>query len=230
MKRSKRTLFYLCVFIGVGFVLLQIPFTNIVGSGQSFSLFDFFAPTVGALLTSVWGAVSVIFVKLINALVTEQTLDTATVIRFFPLALAALYFGMRKYKTLVAIIPLICMILFIMHPEGRQAWYYSLYWLIPIIASFVKRSLVLNSLGATFSAHALGSIAFLYAFNLPAEIWIALIPIVFLERMLFACGIAVSYVVMNTVADKLAATLSIRTLKRMVQPKYVASKELLSNL
>jgi len=230
MKRSKRTLFYLCAFIGVGFVLLQIPFTNIVGSGQSFSLFDFFAPTVGALLTSVWGAVSVIFVKLINALVTEQTLDTATVIRFFPLALAALYFGIRKYKTLVAVIPLICMVLFIMHPEGRQAWYYSLYWLIPIIASFAKRSLVLNSLGATFSAHALGSVAFLFAFNLPAELWISLIPIVFLERMLFTGGTAVSYVVMNTVADRVATTLEIGTLKRMVQPQYTASKELLSNL
>lgn len=229
-KSKKRKLFYLCAFIGVGFVLLQIPFTNIVGSGQNFSLFDFFAPAIGALLASGWGAVSVIFVKAINALVTEQSLDTATVIRFFPLALAALYFGMRKYKTLVAVIPLICMVVFIMHPEGRQAWYYSLYWLIPVVASLVKRSLVLNSLGATFSAHALGSVAFLYAFNLPAAVWIGLIPIVFLERMLFTGGIAVSYVVMNTVADKLATTLSIGTLKRMVQTEYTASKKLLSNL
>lgn len=230
MKKSKRTLFYLCAFIGVGFVLLQIPFTNIVGSGQNFSLFDFFAPTIGALFASVWGAVAVIFVKFINALVTEQTLDMTTVIRFFPLALAALYFGMRKYKTLVAVIPLIAMVLFIMHPEGRGAWYYSLYWLIPLVASFAKRSLVLNSLGATFTAHSIGSVAFLYAFNLPTAMWIGLIPIVFLERMLFTGGIAVSYVVMNTVADKLATTLDIRTLKRMVQPQYTATKKLLSNL
>ena len=177
-----------------------------------------------------WGAVSVIAVKAINALITGQNFDTATIIRLFPLALAALYFGVRKYKTLVAIIPLVAMVFFIMHPEGRGAWYYSLYWLIPFVTSFAKRSLVLNSLGATFTAHSIGSVAFLYAFSLPTAMWIGLIPIVFLERMLFTGGIAVSYVAMNTIADKLATTLSIKTLKRMVHPEYTASKELLSNL
>lgn len=230
MKKNNRKLFYLCAFIGIGFFLLQIPFTNIVGSGQQFSFFDFFAPTIGAFLTSIWGAISVIVVKIINALVTEQSLDTTTIIRFFPLALAAFYFGARRYKTLVAIIPLVCMVLFILHPEGRGAWYYSLYWLIPIVASFAKRSLILNSLGATFTAHAIGGVAFLYAFNLPTEVWIGLIPIVFLERMLFTGGTALSYVAVNTLADHIAEKLSIRTLKRLVQPNYIFSKKLLTHL
>ncbi len=226
----KKKIIYLCLFIGLGFILLQIPFTNILGSDQKFSIFDFFAPTIGMFLTSIWGATSVIFVKLINALVNGQSLDTATIIRFFPLALAALYFGARKYKYVVALIPLICMALFIIHPEGRGAWYYSLYWLIPVVAVFNKKSLVMNSLGATFTAHAIGGVAFLYAFNLPSEVWIALIPIVFLERMLFTAGIAVSYVAMNTIVNQIVKYVESESLKKLVNPDYVFSKKLLHNL
>jgi len=195
-----KKIIYLALFIGVGFVLLQIPFTNIIGSGQNFSFFDFFAPSIGMLLASIWGAISVVIIKTVNVLVSDQSFDTATIIRLFPLALAALYFGAKRFKPLVAAVPLICMIMFILHPEGRQAWFYSLYWLIPMAAIFAKKSLVFNSLGATFTAHALGSVAFLYAFNLPAEVWIALIPIVFLERALFTGGIALSYVIVNSLA------------------------------
>jgi len=226
----KKKIIYLCLFIGLGFILLQIPFTNIIGSDQKFSIFDFFAPTVGILLTSVWGAISVIVVKLFNALVNGQELDMATIIRFFPLALAALYFGARKYKFVVALIPLICMTLFIMHPEGRGAWYYSLYWLIPVVTVFNKKSLVMNSLGATFTAHSIGSVAFLYAFNLPAEIWIALIPIVFLERMLFTAGIAVSYVLTNSAVSLIIKFVDNKFLTKMVNPDYVLSRRLLQNL
>ena len=225
-----KKIIYLCLFVGLGFILLQIPFTNIIGSDQKFSIFDFFAPTVGMFLTSIWGAVSVILVKLINALVNGQSLDTATIIRFFPLALAALYFGAKKSKYLVALIPVACMALFIMHPEGRGAWFYSLYWLIPLATVFSKKSLVMNSLGATFSAHALGSVAFLYSFNLPSEVWIALIPIVFLERMLFTAGIALSYVTLNTLASKIVSNLNSQSLKKMVNPNYVFSRKLLQNL
>lgn len=177
---------------------------------------------------SIWGAVSVVFVKVVSFLFSGQHLDTSTIIRFFPLALAALYFGARKYQKLVAVIPLLCMVLFILHPQGRGAWFYSLYWLIPVAAVFIKRSLVFNSLGATFTAHAVGSVAFLYAFNLPTETWIALIPIVFLERMLFTGGIAVSYLVMNSLLNWLANRLRMPSLQKLVNPNYVFSKQLIS--
>jgi hypothetical protein len=226
----KKKLIYLSIFIGLGFILLQVSFTNIIGSDQKFSLFDFFAPTIGMFLASFWGAISVVIIKFANALISGQSIDTITIIRFFPLALAALYFGVRKYKKLVAIIPIICMIMFIMHPEGRGAWVYSLYWLIPVAAVFAKKSLIFNSLGATFTAHAVGSTAFLYALNLPSGVWIALIPIVFIERMLFTGGIAVSYVAMNTMVDYLAGKFSIASLKKLVRPEYTFSKKLLSNL
>jgi len=228
--KGKKKLLFLISFTVIGFILLQIPFTNIIGSGQKFSLFDFFAPTVGIFLTSIWGAVSVVIVKLTNALISGQNFDTATIIRLFPLALAALYFGARKYKTLVAVIPVICMVIFILHPEGKGAWFYSLYWLIPLAAVFVKKSLIFNSLGATFTAHAVGSVAFLYAFNLPTGVWIALIPIVFLERMLFTGGIAISYVAMNSLVNWLSIRLAIPSLQKLVRPEYTLSKQLLLHL
>ncbi len=225
-----KKIFYLSVFIGLGFIALHIPFTNIIGAEQQFTLFDFFAPTIGAFLASAWGAVAVISVKVIDALVTNQTLDTATVIRFFPLALAALYFGARRWRAVVAIIPLVAMALFVLHPEGRQAWYYSLYWLLPMIAVFAPRSLALRSIGSTFTAHAIGSITFLYAFNLPAAVWIGLIPIVFVERMLFAAGMMASYIAFNTVLARIANQLRITSLQRLVRPEYTLSKKLLARL
>jgi len=224
---KKKQLLFLIIFIILGLIFLVIPFTNIVGSNQKFSLFDFFAPATGLFIGSIWGAVSVVFVKVISFLFSGQPLDTSTIIRFFPLALAALYFGARKYQKLVAVIPLLCMVLFILHPEGRGAWFYSLYWLIPVAAVFIKRSLIFNSLGATFTAHAVGSVAFLYAFNLPTETWIALIPIVFLERMLFTGGIAVSYLVMNSLLNWMANKLRLPVLQKLVNPNYVFSKKLI---
>jgi len=223
----KKKLIFLIIFIILGLIFLAIPFTNIVGSSQKFSLFDFFAPATGMFIGSIYGALSVVFVKIISFLFSGQSLETATIIRFFPLALAALYFGAKKYKKLVALIPLLCMVLFIMHPEGRGAWFYSLYWLIPIATVFIKRSLIFNSLGATFTAHAVGSVAFLYAFNLPTETWIALIPIVFLERMLFTGGIAVSYLVINSLLNWLANRLKWPVLNKLVNQNYVFSKNLI---
>ncbi len=226
----KKRILFIVTFTALGLILLQIPFTNVIGSSQKFSLFDFFAPTIGAFLASGWGAITVIAVKTFNVILHHQSFDLTTTIRLFPLAFAALYFGTRKYKTIVSFIPLVCMALFIGHPEGRQAWYYSLYWLIPVAASFTKKSLVMNSLGATFTAHAIGGVTFLYAFNLPAETWIALIPVVFLERMLFTAGIALSYVTMNSLVNFLAVRFRMPFLYRLIQPEFVASRKILSYL
>ena len=87
---------------------------------------------------------------------------------------------------------------FLIHPIGRQVPYYPLlFWWSPVAAYFKRNNLFLKSLGATFTAHAVGSTAFLYALNLPAEVWRNLPPIVASERLLFASGIAASYIVVK---------------------------------
>ena len=60
-----------------------------------------------------------------------------------------------------------------------------------------KKSLAAKALGSTFTAHAAGGAVWIWAFNLPAPVWISLIPIVALERGIFALGICASYVVFN---------------------------------
>ncbi|MBU1119487.1 hypothetical protein KKH43_06420 [Patescibacteria group bacterium] len=216
-----KKLLYFGLFVIIGLAFSYIPINQIVGSDKYFSFFELSGPTVGAFLGGFAGALSVLIVKLLYTLFDGKSFDLVTFVRLFPMVFAALYFSTRsvrrdsfsklisksstlskRLKTLVSlsgvIIPVICIVLFVIHPEGRQAFLFSAFWLIPIIASFQKRSLILRSLGATFTAHAIGSVTFLYAFGLPAPVWNSLIPVVILERGLFTVGIAAFYMASNT--------------------------------
>src|SRR3990172_1095426 len=106
---NKKLLFIL-LFILVGSIALQIPFTQVVGSKANFTLFDFFAPFSGGFLGSGIGIISVFIIMFIN-----------------------------------------------LHPIGRTVWFYSIYWLIPLIVwPFRNNFLLARSLGATFTIHAVG--------------------------------------------------------------------------
>jgi len=86
------------------------------------------------------------------------------------------------------------MVLFIIHPIGRDAFVYSLYWLIPIILfGYSRKTLFLEALGSTFVAHAVGSVIWLYTVPTTAVSWIGLIPIVAVERVFFAIGMVAVY-------------------------------------
>ena len=93
---------------------------------------------------------------------------------------------------------MLAIIAFVVHPIGRTVWYFALFWTIPIIAYFLRdKFLLARALGATFSAHAVGGALWIWFFALPAPVWISLIPVVALERTLFAIGICVSFVLVN---------------------------------
>lgn len=91
-------------------------------------------------------------------------------------------------------VPLTCMVLFVIHPVGMGAFPYALYWLIPI-ALYLKQSssLFAQALSSTFIAHAVGSVIWLYALPMSSAAWLALIPIVAVERLCFAVGMVVVY-------------------------------------
>tara|TARA_Y100000031_G_scaffold114388_1_gene126467 strand:- start:504 stop:965 length:462 start_codon:yes stop_codon:yes gene_type:complete len=118
--------------------------------------------------------------------------------------LAVYYFGTKK-KAWGVIIPLLCMFLFIIHPIGNQVWFFSLYWLIPVLGKILPKKipgkLFFRSFGATFTAHAVGSVLWIYTVPMPAEAWLGLIPIVAYERFLFGVGIAGSFVLFTTALD-----------------------------
>lgn len=220
-RMTQRKILFLIIFIVLGLIAFQVPISKIVGSGQNFSLFEFIGPLGGMFLGPFFGALSAFFVRGANVIITNQGLDLLTVIRFLPMMLAAVYFGIRGRK--MAIIFPLCIILFLVHPIGQKAWLYACIWLIPLIATFGKKRLILNSLGATFTAHAVGSTIFLYAFGLTPQIWLALIPMVFIERGLFALGIWASYLATNTVLDKLTEIEKFGILKPLVNKNYIVS-------
>jgi hypothetical protein len=200
MKDSlKKKVWFVLVFAVLGFVALQVSLTHLAGSKVNFTLFDAFAPIAGSFLGSIPGVIAVLLMQIFNFVVHgSHVVDSGTIIRLLPALFATLYFA-RKSK-LNYIIPILAIIAFNLNPAGRSVWYFSLYWLIPVAAYFVReKSLVAKALGATFSAHAVGGAIWIYAFHLSKAVWIGLIPVVAMERLLFAAGIAASYLVMNNV-------------------------------
>ncbi len=200
LKIDRRMIVFLVVFSVLAVLLSQIQFSPILGvNSQSFTMFQFIGPIAGGIMGSGLGVVSVLFVQIINSFISGKSLDLMAFVFFLPAVFAAIYFGAKGKMS--AIVAAVCMIAFWLSPVGGAAWFYPLYWLIPIAASFFKQNIFARSLGATFTAHAVGSVLFLYAFNIPAATWIMLVPIVAVERLTFASGITISYYAVNTILD-----------------------------
>ncbi len=197
----KHIAFFL-IFSAVGLLLNHFNFSQIVGAigldaKPYFTYFQFIGPIAGGILGPIGGILSIIAVAVSNFILTGQTLGLPVVVSVITMSLAAIYFGSKRKS--VTAVPLLCMVLFWLHPEGIQAWFYALFWIIPLAASFYKSNIFLRSLGATYSAHSVGSVAYLYAFNIPASDWMALMFISPVERLAFAAGITLFYYAVTTV-------------------------------
>ena len=128
--------------------------------------------------------------------------ELGTLLRFLPVLGAVLYFAKPKMWTLA--IPIIAMIAFWAHPEGRAAWYFALYWTIPLLAyPFSKKFIFARALGATFTQHSIGGALWIWALHTRAPVWIGLIPIVWKERLLMAIGITLTALAMNVILERL---------------------------
>jgi hypothetical protein len=106
---------------------------------------------------------------------------------------AALYWQIPSKVYRIGL-PLLCMILFVSHPVGVSAAPYAFYWFIPVMIAMMRsRTIWHDALASTFTAHAVGSVIWLYTVPLTAAAWIALIPLVACERMVYASGIVVGH-------------------------------------
>src|SRR3989338_8512006 len=180
------------LFFILGLTALQIPFTSLLGANVRFTLYDFIAPSAGAFLTTLPGILLVFLIQIFNYILHPDTLTgLGSLIRIFPVLFAVFYFNKKRGVNLL--IPLSAIVIFNLHPVGRSAWQYSLLWLIPVLTHFFRKNLYLRSLGATFTAHAVGGALWIWAFALTREMWLALIPQTLMERALMAGGITVSY-------------------------------------
>ncbi|MGE0009231.1 MAG: hypothetical protein AB7F19_01710 [Candidatus Babeliales bacterium] len=109
---------------------------------------------------------------------------------YLPTFAAALYFRSTSFWIRVAT-PLLCMVLFIAHPVGGQAWFYACYWLIPVVLYYTQQTQFTTALGATFVQHAVGSVLWLYIMPTTAAIWSGLLPFVAVERLVCALGMVI---------------------------------------
>lgn len=115
----------------------------------------------------------------------------------------------KKKKSLLSGLILSCMILFISQTYTSCACFYSCFWLIPLLAIWLPyNSLFIRMLGSVFTAHAIGSNLWLFfgPTLLPAQ-WIALIPIVIVERIILATGMFIIYQIVNPLASLLVRSI-----------------------
>lgn len=106
------------------------------------------------------------------------------------------------YFLVNAALPALCMILFMTHSSVGRGALYALYWIIPIVLYCVHMILRRSStftvaLSSTFVAHAVGSVLWLFTVPMTPKQWLALIPVVALERLAIALCMTVSLVAMK---------------------------------
>lgn len=211
---TKKRLIFVAIFTVLVLIGKQINFSPLVGAdNQFFTLFQFFGPIAGGFLGSVFGVIAVLFAELIDFFIVGKETNLINLLRLSPMIFAAYYFGTKK-KNLSIIVPIIAIIVFVSHPVGREVWFFTLFWTIPIIAKVIPQkyadNIIPKSLGATFAAHAVGGAFWIWTIPMTAGQWIALIPIVIFERLLFASGIAISYIAFNAILDKVLDVFKIK--------------------
>lgn len=229
MTNTGQKIVFVLLFSALVLIGSQINFSKLLGAdNQFFTLTQFFGPMAGGFLGAALGGLAVLLAQGANLLLFGKNIDVLTLLRVLPLVFAAIYFGSIAKKRLeksdwIVLVCAAAIVLFVLHPVGRQVWYFSLFWTIPILIKlFAPEKLLFKSLGATFTAHAVGGVIWIYTLNTNAELWNGLIPIVAFERVLFAVGIAASYLVMNTLLLKIENRLPKKIV--LLNPKYDLAK------
>lgn len=210
---------FIAVFTVLVLVSSHINFSPLLGAdNQFFTLFQFFGPIAGGILGPFIGGISVLLAQLANFLVGKEV-GLLNLLRVLPMVTAAIYFGTRRKKH-ASVLALVSIAAFLAHPVGREVWFYTLYWTIPLVAAFFPKRLFLRSLGSTFTAHAIGGAIWIWTVPTTPELWMTLIPIVALERLLFASGISLSYLAANTLLEKMEAVAGFKAERPYVWRKF----------
>lgn len=208
-RASLQRIFLMLFFLFGVIVSSKIKFHRIFGLEMKFSLLTIFGPVVDAFLPSIMTISAILGARVVEILTgIVRPKDIISWFVYVPILFASCYFGRVVKKSrdpfrYLITTPAACIALFVLHPIGAQVWYFSLYWLIPIIIAVASNIIdyrlhdipktYLYALGATFIDHCVGSVMFLYAYNIPAIYWNMAIPFVIIERLLFAGGITLLF-------------------------------------
>jgi hypothetical protein len=169
-----------------------IPFNVIFGSFASF----FSCIAICMPLSGAFGGASGAFLCLaISSLFKMYSIGIAKLVISYhiPTFFASLYWTIKSRLFRIGV-PAFCFLLFVMHPVGASSFIFALYWLIPIaISAKSHNSLFLTALASTFTAHAVGSVLYLYCTTITPLTWYTLLPIVPLERIAIATAMVALY-------------------------------------
>ena len=122
---TKKRLIFIAIFTALVFIGNKINFSPLIGAeNQFFTLFQFFVPIAGGFLGSAFGVIAVLFAELIDFFVSGKEVMLINILRLTPMLFAAYYFGSKK-RNLSVIVPVIAIAAFVLHPVGRQVWFFS---------------------------------------------------------------------------------------------------------
>src|SRR3989344_766233 len=154
---TKKGFIFLVLFSLLVYAGDRINFSPLIGAdNQYFTLFQFFGPIAASFLGLGLGLAALLGAQAFNFSLLGKAVTVVNVLRLSTMLFAAYYFSRTDFsKTdwLGIAVPLAAMVAFVLTPSGGQAWYYTLYWLIPVaVRAFGWSSnLVARSLGATFT-------------------------------------------------------------------------------
>jgi hypothetical protein len=180
-----------------------VKFSWLVGSQTAFfSGINIAAPLSGAF-GGIFGSLASYLLRTLTYLCLFGTVSIKCLTLGIPNFFASLYWGTNLW-IIRAGIPLLCMFLFWAHPVGFSAGAYAFYWFIPVAVHFLSgKNIFFQALGSTFVAHAVGSVIWLYAMPMTPAVWLALIPVVAVERLLFATGMVIMHYAINQVMQNI---------------------------
>lgn len=187
-----------------------IPAFPIIGTGATFSVSAALVPLAGIFFGPLAGAICAAIGALIGVLIAPHTAGPFGPLVFLIPTMNALAAGFAMRKRWY--VPILLIILFsglwYLTPLGREAWFQPLIWSLGIIASligwFVASDWIgsdtrtkcfvgvfLAAMAGTMVDHSIGSLWAQQMFKLPAEVWLAVLPLAPIERTLFALGAAI---------------------------------------
>lgn len=136
-----------------------------------------------------------------------------------PNLVAGLYWNANS-KLIKLGLPVLGMGLFWYQTWGTTAAWYATLWFIPVlITCFNFNNLFTKALGATWMAHATGSVLWLYFGNINASVWVSIMPVALVERFCLAILMAGAYQFMQVILKQPSFDLiknRARSLKRVL--------------
>ena len=201
------SLLFACALI----ILSKTKLTPIFGTDSKLSAAAIFGPVISSVIGVVPGSATIIFAQLVGYLIGFYSIKSVvSLLTFAPILFGGIYFARHlKGGVRLMVLPAACIVAFLLHPIGRSVWFYSLFWTIPILVTYFKPSIdhklrkvtkhyeiisvLLAGLAATFIDHSVGSIIYLYFYNIEAKFWIMAIPFTVVERLFLGFGIGATY-------------------------------------